>query len=101
MARVGNPHFRVAFKLARFRGHFPHGGEGSTNGQKAPQSYPLDFRRELDQAGRSLGDLPPRSDSPSTIRSWVKEADLGSGWRGDHLVKLQAGTASLTCNDFS
>jgi hypothetical protein len=27
---------RVRLKLARFRGHFPLGGEGSTNGQKTP-----------------------------------------------------------------
>ena len=55
-------------KLARFRGHFPLGGEGSTNGQKTSQGLsdglPAEGRRARPSrpaAGRSRARIRPRS----------------------------------------
>ena len=97
-------------KLARFRGHFPLSGEGSTNGQKTPQSLsarlPTEDRRARASWSAAGRPCPRFSLARQTVRNWIKQAfevataanattDMTSGERTE-LFKLRKQVKQLT-----
>ena len=81
-------------RLARFGGHFPLSGEGSTKWKKHPRSYPLEFRQnviELARAGQKPEELAAKFElAPQTVRNWVKQADIDGDRRNNGLTSAES-----------